>query len=398
MIQKKNSANDRVVLEELTSTGEGSGLEAERSESSIHTPFDPELIDVVTQPYTVDLLLSRLDDDALNLSPEFQRRANLWTDTKQSQLIESLLLKIPLPSIYVSEDQDGVFSVVDGLQRLSAISRFVDVTLLSKKLHMKVQGLRLQDLESLKEFEGNAFEELPKALQRRIRETQLTVHVIRAGTPNSVKFNIFARINQGGLPLTPQEIRNALYPGPARDWLRKLAESESFLSATEYKIKKERMGDIELVLRFVALWSLGAGKSRTDTLNLDDFLNDTMGKANAWPESRWIAASAAFDRSMNAAQKIFGRYAFRKVWGLNQWRSPINRGLFEAETVALSRLDQPQVATLAAKREHVLKGLINKLTNDELFANALLYGTGSSQASNVRLRTVERIFSEVLNA
>lgn len=193
---------DQEILEELTSTGEGSGLEAERVETTIHTPFDPDEIDVITQPYTVDLLLSRLEDDALNLSPDFQRRANLWNDTRQSQLIESLLLKIPLPSLYVAEDPDGAFSVVDGLQRLSAISRFVDVKLLANKLKLKINPLALEGLESLKEFDACLFQDLPKPLQRRIRETQLTVHVIRAGTPNTVKFNIFARISQGGLPLT----------------------------------------------------------------------------------------------------------------------------------------------------------------------------------------------------
>jgi len=98
----KTNSEDSAVLEELTSTGEGSGLEAEHAAPTIRSPFDPEQIDVVTQPYTIDLLLSRLDDDALNLSPDFQRRANLWTDTTQSQLIESLLLKIPLPSLYIS--------------------------------------------------------------------------------------------------------------------------------------------------------------------------------------------------------------------------------------------------------------------------------------------------------
>jgi hypothetical protein len=386
------------ALEELTSTGEGAGLEVEPLEPTIHTPFDPDQIDVVTQPYTIDLLLSRLEDDALNLSPDFQRRANLWTDTVQSQLIESILLKIPLPSLYVSEDSDGTFSVVDGLQRLSAITRFVNVTLLTAKIKIRVTPLLLQGLESLKEFDGYAFSALPRPLQRRIRETQLTVHVIRAGTPHEVKFNIFARINQGGLPLTAQEIRNALYPGPARDWLRHLAEDESFLKATEHKIKTERMGDIELVLRFVSLFDLPLGKGRSDTKTLDDFLNETMARLNTWDDPRWEVVSGTFRKAMQAARKVFGRHAFRKVWDTHGWRSPINRGLFEAESVALARLSDDQMEALASHKEEVIGKLIHALKTDSVFSNALLYGTGSAQASNTRLKTVTAIFEEILNA
>lgn len=386
------------ILEELTSTGEGSGVEAERIETTIHTPFDPDKIDVVTQPYTIDLLLSRLDDDVLNLSPDFQRRANLWTNIKQSQLIESMLLKIPLPSIYVSEDSGGVFSVVDGLQRLCAITRFVDVDLLARRLKLKLTPLTLEGLESLKEFEGKGFTELPRPFQRRIRETQLTVHVIRANTPAAVKFNVFARINQGGLPLTAQEIRNALYPGPARNWLRRLAEDKAFLSATEYKIKTERMGDIELMLRFVSLFDLPAGKGRTDTMTLDDFLNATITRLDTWDDSRWIVVQAAFQKAVKAARDVFGRHAFRKVYDPNGWRSPINRGLFEAETVALSRLNDKELLALSSRRAEVLNSLIDALRNNQEFSNALLYGTGSAQATNTRLKTMETLLSEALNA
>src|SRR3989338_433255 len=108
------------ALEELTSTGEGLGLEAEGQEngSEIKAPFDPSLIDVITHTRTVDLLLTRLKEGESILDPEFQRRANIWSNARKSGLIESILLRIPLPSLYVSEDKDGVYTVVDGLQRL----------------------------------------------------------------------------------------------------------------------------------------------------------------------------------------------------------------------------------------------------------------------------------------
>ena len=106
-------------LSSLTSDGEGAGLEAEKGEEgTIHAPFDPEKIDVITQARTVDLLVTRLREGELDLSPEFQRRSNVWNEARKSALIESLLLRIPIPSLYVSEDKEGNYSVVDGLQRL----------------------------------------------------------------------------------------------------------------------------------------------------------------------------------------------------------------------------------------------------------------------------------------
>jgi hypothetical protein len=121
----------------------GSGLEVEQLEGTISAPFDPEKIDVITQTRTIDLLLTRLREGELNLSPDFQRRANLWTTTSKSSLIESLLLRIPIPSLYVSEDKDGDYTVVDGLQRICAIAHFVEVQALNKALNIKFDPLRL---------------------------------------------------------------------------------------------------------------------------------------------------------------------------------------------------------------------------------------------------------------
>jgi hypothetical protein len=115
------SGEETPILEELTSQGEGSGIEAEQpdpKEGLIHAPFDPSEIDVTTQARTVDLLLTRLKEGEMDLSPDFQRRANIWDDRRKTSLIESMLLRIPIPSLYVSENKAGDYTVVDGLQRL----------------------------------------------------------------------------------------------------------------------------------------------------------------------------------------------------------------------------------------------------------------------------------------
>jgi hypothetical protein len=130
--------------------------------------------------------------------------------------------------------------------------------------------------------------ELPRPLKRRINETELTLHIIRASTPHNVKFNIFSRINRGGLPLTAQEIRNAIYPGEWRLNVRQLAESQQFRDATENRIKGERMEDLELVLRFIAHYKLSPEEKRPAEQNLDRFLNETIEKDSPkWKENDW---------------------------------------------------------------------------------------------------------------
>jgi Protein of unknown function DUF262 len=387
------------ALEELTSDGQGAGLEVDRGEDlegAIRAPFDPSKIDVVTQVRTVDLLLARLREGELDLSPDFQRRANIWDDNRKSSLIESMLLRIPIPSLYVSEDKEGNYTVVDGLQRLCAIAHFMDVHALNKAVGVKLAPLRLTGLQSF-EFKQKSFAELPRPLQRRISETELTLHVIRASTPGDVKFNIFSRINQGGLPLTAQEIRNAIFPGRWRKKVRDLAEGPAFIAATDGKIKGERMQDIELVLRFVAHFTFDS--DRPDDQNLDDFLNETVARRSThWSEEYWGIIEKAFNQAIEAAPRIFGRHAFRKYYGPQFNRSPINRGLFESETVVLARRTTPELAALAKHSDQVLERLASLFNKDSEFNGAVLYATGRGSSSNQRLEAIGGILQEVLDA
>ena len=374
-------------------------MEVEKTEGVIHAPFDPAKIDVITQARTVDLLLTRLREGELDLSPDFQRRSNIWNEVQKSSLIESMLLRIPIPSLYVSEDKDGNYTVVDGLQRICAIAHFVDVFALNRAVSATLAPLRLIGLQSLDEYDEDAFAELPRPLQRRISETELTLHIIRASTPPDVKFNIFSRINQGGLPLKAQEIRNALYRGEWRNRVRRLAESEAFLRATEGRIKGERMEDVELVLRFVALYTLPEDEERPDDQNLDEFLNDTVeNRSIHWGPDAWNRIEGAFSRALEAAPKVFGRIAFRKYFPENTHRLPINRGLFETESVLLARRTPEELDVLASDSYSVIDEFREAFELDADFNRALLYATGRGWSSNKRMETIDRILNRVLHA
>lgn len=234
------------VAVEFTDTGRSTGIEVEDIGEAGRMPFDPELIEVHPRNPTVDLVIQRLKRGLIDLQPDFQRKSGIWNERAQSRLIESLLLRIALPTLYAAEEDDESWSVVDGVQRLTTIVRFV------KPDAAGLEPLRLGDLEYLTQYEGSRFEDLPGRMQTRIMETELSVLLIRRGTPEEARFNIFARINTGGQPLTRQELRHALIPGPARALLAKLAESGFFLQATGHSVNPSRMAERELCLRFLA--------------------------------------------------------------------------------------------------------------------------------------------------
>lgn len=360
------------------------GVEVEDVSSGepIKEPFDPTQIRVYPRPFTVDLLLKRIDRNGLTLSPGFQRRAGIWNEETQSRLIESLLIRIPISAFYIDATDEDEWLVVDGLQRLTTLKRFV-----------LDRDLKLSGLEYLTEFECKTYDDLELRFQRRILETQVYVYMIEKGTPPDVKFNIFKRINTGGLPLSAQEIRHTLNQGKAPEFLRRLAESEPFLSATAHGISDRRMAAQECVLRFVAFTLTPYTDYRKG--DLDSFLNETMGRMNEMSDDELAELKRRFAQAMEVAREIFGDDAFRKRYDNEHRRYPINKALFEAWAVNLGKLDKEQVSDLTQNGE-VLKDKFIELMNASEFNSAVSQGTGSPKRVRIRFEEIERIIQEVL--
>ena len=373
--------------------------ERDDERDAINTPFDPKHVEITARKFTISALLERLKHDELELNPDFQRRANLWDAKRKSRLIESILLRIPLPSFYFREDDNGNFSVVDGLQRLCTIFHFVDYSELNRVTGSKLLPLRLSGLQYLKDIEDKDFKELDRTFGRRINELEIEANVIRASTPKEVMFNVFARLNQGGLPLSPQEIRNAIYPGEWRKEIRILSESSEFKKATRNRIPTERQQDMEMVLRFVALWALEPKGQREPNQILDKFLNDAVEKTLiSWNQKNWLEARHAFFDSLESAVSIFDRHAFRKSHG-SYVLKPVNKGVFEAQLIALSKLSSIQVKVLIQKKNEVCKKFGNEIQNgDSRLSKALRSGTGHAESSNARITELSKIFKEILDA
>jgi uncharacterized protein with ParB-like and HNH nuclease domain len=359
----------------------GVEIEDTSTNETITEPFDPAQIRVESKIYTLDLMLTRIREGEINLAPDFQR-ASIWTITAQSKLVESVLLRIPLPAFYMDATNENNWLVVDGLQRLTALKKFV-IT----------QELRLEGLEFLDDFTNKTFDELPRSYQRRILETQITVFLIEENTPPEVKFNIFKRINTGGLPLSAQEIRHALNQGIATEMLASLASSKPFKQATNNSIRPDRMADREMVLRYLAFTIRSYTSYRTK--DFDAFLNDAMAIINTITDSERENLTQSFFRSMNAAYEIFGEDAFRKRTDTEHSKRPINKALFEAWAVNLGKQDEEALRILINKSDKVKRKFI-EVMNSGAFNNSVTQATGDIKQVQTRFGVIEELLDEVL--
>lgn len=353
------------------------------SDEVITRPFDPTLIRVEPKLMTMDLLIMRMTQDEIDLIPDFQRRDDIWGEAAQSRLIESILIRIPLPAFYMDATNEDRWLVVDGLQRLSTIKRFVIE-----------KNLKLTGLEFLTHFNGKGYDDLPRNFQRRIAETQVTIYLIEKGTPPGVKFNIFKRINTGGAPLTAQEIRHALNQGPATKLLAQLATSDDFKRATDGGVDPKRMADRECVLRFLAFVTTPYTEYPVKK-DLDEFLSDKMAEINSMNEIELQSLEQRFVRAMKAAHEIFGRDAFRKKYSTNGRRYFINKALFEAWSVNLDSLGEEELAKIKSRKSQVVEDFI-RLMHDRDFEAAVSSGTGDVRKVKERFGSIKNLLTEIL--
>lgn len=390
------------------------GTEEEVEEDELTDPFDPDEISINSKVIPMETCLRRLIQETINLNPDFQRQ-EVWTLEKKSQLIESLMLKIPLPMFYVSSDEQGNFTVVDGLQRLSTIRDFVlgHDYLQTRDETLRGKGFVLQKLEFWTRFNGQTFQELPIHLQNRILETEFSFTIINPGTPEEVKRNIFKRINTGGEPLSAQEIRNALYLGPATQLLKELAQTSEFLEATAGSVRSKRMEDQELVLRFISFFIRDYTTYRR-TIGIDQYLSETMIILNAHPDyqSRDIKKlvnqrkvkmkdinhemihkiEEFFLLGMKRSYLMFNWHSFRKSYEPYR-RSPINKALFEMWGVLLSLIPEESFQKLLKNKSDLLD-VYHRTIDDNDFQILISRDSMKNYAVQNRFSTIEALINQ----
>lgn len=341
-------------------------------------PFDPAKIDITMKPMTLDALLRRIRNEEIEFDTSFQRKAGLWSKKQKSQLIESIFLRIPLPAFYFDASDEDNWLIIDGLQRVTTLKQFVvDKT------------LKLQEMEFFPELNGYDYERLPRAFQRRIDETVINVYIVNPSTPDNVKFNIFKRINTGGLALEPQEIRNALYQGQATRFLQSCSRLEEFVQATGGSVKSERMLDREFVLRYVAFCYLDL---EYYTGNIDEFLNLAMKYLNQRSAGELEEIKNTFVDIMECVYGIMERDAFRKVCADGR-RRPINKVIFESWCYAIKKINKEERELLVQKKYAVR---LNYMQLCESSDYLYLLKAPDKKAMYARIACVEYLIQRVL--
>lgn len=347
------------------------GLDAPQSTVGLGD-YPLDAVFVRTESRTVAEVVKRIRAGRYQLDPDFQRDF-VWSQTKQSRLIESCTMRIPLPVFYVAEAKDGSIIVVDGLQRLTTFTRYLD------------NGFALTGLDDPQRnlthpLSGLRFSDLPVALSERIEDTQLTLYVLDAKAPERAKLDIFERVNSG-VPLSRQQMRNCLFNGPATKWLREAGQSSAFLGATGKSLDPKTMRDREAINRFCAFRLFEWSSYRTG--DMDGFLAQALERMNEAGDNDLHSLSQAFSRSMDANLFLFGKHAFRKSLVDRRddaFRTVINIALFDVCSILLADANYDRVVDNA----QIIRQRFAELIANEDFNHAITYSTNSTRQVHSR--------------
>ncbi|MFZ3504616.1 DUF262 domain-containing protein [Vibrio harveyi] len=361
----------------------------------------------------VSLIYDRLSFEEIELQPDFQRKDRVWPAPRKSKLIESILMGLPLPVFYFAEKPNGDWIIVDGLQRITTIYDFM-------------RGkFELNGLDVLKDLNGRTFSSLERAEQRKIREYPLTAHLIDMATDkDNIIVELFHRINTYGVKLSEQEIRSALNQGSSVKFLRYLAATPEFKSATHGKIKSDRQKDMELCLSALSFMLRGykkfdnqynkylsdAMESMNDhALRLDDedLLDVGMSKLSKEQNPVYSLIADKFKNGLQIAEQVFGDYAFKKTPDSAK-KVPVSKPLFELIVTYFSELSEEQAQQVLLHSDELVDMLYEAIDKDssdyadwestkyEDEGRGLQYSISQSTGKNVTVRFRFESFREIL--
>lgn len=352
---------------------EPEGLGGDEDSSWGDYPIDTVLIR--NENRTVHDVLRRIEKGSFVMDPDFQRDF-IWKDDRQSKLIESVLMRIPLPVFYLAEDDKGRMIVVDGLQRLSTFQRFLS------------DGLRLK-LPKQAELHKKRFRDLSPKLQNRVEDCNLILYVIDAKVPERARLDIFDRVNSG-VPLSRQQMRNCLYSGKATQFLKTEATTDLFLQATGKSLKPETMRDREFVNRFCAFDLLPLDDYRGD---MDDFLAQALRLMNSFGQGDLDDLSRRLRTGLANNFNVFGKHAFRRPPAEGR-RSVLNASLWDVMSTGLSHYPEPVVEA----RAETLRAAFYSLMDDDDLIKAITIGSNHLKEVRYRFKVAGAMFQEVFGA
>lgn len=344
---------------------ESNGNELKHKQPSEEENNTPTLISTKGEIYTeegtppIESLYRKEERGKLIIQPDFQRHF-VWNTTRSSRLIESALLGIPLPVIYLAEEENGKEYVIDGQQRLTAFFSF-----------MKGQ-FRLNGLKVFQELNRKSFKDIDEELQDNINDCKIRTITFKKKTEKDLKFEIFERLNTGATKLYHQELRNCIYRGPYNELLKELSQDRDFMYLQGLKKPHKRMTDVERVLRFAAFY-------HNSYLNykrpMRKFLNSEMEKYKNISETDAMELKNAFKNAVSIIKSLLDHHAFKRYRkGKNDenpngyWDRKFNASLYDIMMYSFAKEDKNKVYR---NLDSIREALIDLMTNNEEFIEVI---------------------------
>ena len=369
--QQEDSTQDGMNQEQL-------GIEKEDFGNNPYRRKEERKVVIQPYDYSVKGLLDFIEEGDMLLDPSYQRNYR-WDDTKAARFIESLILNIPVPVVYLNEEGDGDYSVIDGQQRLGSLYRFVRASESEATVPEAVQEpLILEDLKVRSDLNGKTFRDLSREDQNAILKRHIRCIAILNESDAQLKFEVFERLNTGSAELSDQEVRNCVYRGPLNEALKEMATNNRFQQMISlHDDLRKKMKDVELVLRFFAYREL------PDDYNEGyvEYLNEFMKQNQNLSDARLVEWKKDFERTVRLVHQVLGAgVAFRKPRSDKGWSRLINGAIYEAQMVAFSRLP---ANINPSDKTRLTKAAIAAFDNDD-FLNCLFSATAQRKRAQFR--------------
>jgi hypothetical protein len=329
----------------------------------------------------IDYHLGSLADQAvsgdLDLQPQYQRRLR-WSPDRKSRLIESCLMNVPIPPIFLSEEKDGTYAVIDGKQRITAITDFLR------------HGMPLTGLKFYSHLNGKTVEELPEADRKFVsNRIALRAIIVLEQSPPEIRLETFQRLNTGGIQLNAQEIRNIAFRGPLNDLIMELSEVPKFHDLLKIKDPKtsaihQQMRDAELVLRFLAFRTSWKSFDGSIKRHMDTF----MAQNQAMNEADLTTIRTEFHRVLDVVEAGFGEHAFARFQATRgQWRRQVVAAVYDAEMLAAQNFD---LADVKPRRDDIIEAT-RKMFGTKRFQESTEAATNATKAFEYRIGAMDRL-------
>lgn len=336
----------------------------------------------------IDGLHRQYQKGRLIIQPNYQRKY-VWDSKKASLLIESILMNIPIPIIYLAATKDGKINVIDGQQRLTSIFSFIDGKFPDGK------DFKLTGLQVLTELKGKKFTDLDEELQNKLLDYSIRTITFSSDSDPDLQYEIFSRLNTGSVALNPQELRNCVYRGEFNEFIKQLASNKEYLTLLGLAEPHRRMTDVELLLRFVSFYKKTYINYKSP---IKLFLNDTMRENEHITSIDKNKIETAFKTAVTNLTSLLGENSFRRfkfekqngyVWEKNR----LNVALFDILMDTMARIE---TSVLMRHLDAVREAYIDLMVSNQEFIDSIMINTSDTSVVHKRFKIWNRVLDEII--